>query len=92
LAAARASRYDEQPRRSGRAAEVRAGDLLLVDEVRSGRGYQSHFGNRLQFGLDRHGHVDRIEVRWPTGGTDMLESIRADQLFTITEGGLLGDR
>ena len=39
--------------RDGVGARVRvvAGELAQVDEVHSGRGYQSHFGSRLHFGL-----------------------------------------
>ena len=39
--------------RDGIGAHVKltAGDLALLDEVHSGRGYQSHYGMRLHFGL-----------------------------------------
>jgi hypothetical protein len=67
---------------------VKAGDLTLLDEVHSGRGYQSHFGMRLHFGLGNRNKVDRIEVRWIGGETDVFENIAADQLITITEGSL----
>jgi hypothetical protein len=65
---------------------VQAGDLMLVDEVHSGRGYQSHWGSRLHFGLGPHEQVERIEVRWIGGGTDVIENVPANQLLTITEG------
>ena len=35
----------------GAQARVIAGDLTMVDEVHSGRGYQSHYGLKLHFGL-----------------------------------------
>ena len=62
-----------------------AGDLIQVDEVHSGRGYQSHFGTRLHFGLGTHDRVDRVEVRWIGGGTDVVENVGVDQLVVITE-------
>jgi len=65
---------------------VRAGDLVQLDEVHSGRGYQSHWGTRLHFGLGRRDRVDRIEVRWLGGGTDVLTNVEVDQLLTIAEG------
>ncbi|MGQ9575288.1 MAG: CRTAC1 family protein [Thermoguttaceae bacterium] len=71
----------------GARVKVVAGDLVQIDEVHSGRGYQSHFGSRLHFGLANRGRVDRIEVRWLGGGVDILENIPADQLLTIREGG-----
>jgi hypothetical protein len=74
--------------RDGVGARVRvvAGDLTQVDEVHSGRGYQSYWGSRLQFGLGKRNHVDRIEVRWIGGGTETIENVGVDQLVTITEG------
>jgi len=69
----------------GANVKVVAGDLTRVDEVHSGRGYQSHYGSRLHIGLGAHDHVDRIEVRWIGGSTDVFEDIEVDQLLTITE-------
>ena len=70
----------------GARVKVVAGDLTQIDEVHSGRGYQSHYGMRLHFGLGKRNLVDRIEVRWIGGGTDVLENIAADKLVTIVEG------
>ena len=69
----------------GAHVKVTAGDLAQLDEVHSGRGYQSHHGTRLHFGLGKRDHVDRIEVRWIGGGTDVVEDIGVDQLLTIVE-------
>jgi hypothetical protein len=55
-------------------------------EVHSGRGYQSHWGSRLQFGLGPRSCVDRVEVRWIGGGVDVMERPSVDRLLTITEG------
>jgi hypothetical protein len=70
----------------GAHVKVVAGDLTLVDEVHSGRGYLSHYGTRLHFGLGKRDHVDRIEVRWIGGGVDALHDVAVDQLLPITEG------
>ena len=74
--------------RDGVGARVRvvAGDLVQIDEVHSGRGYQSHWGSRLHFGLGSRDRIDRVEVRWIGGGTDVIHDVKADQLLTITEG------
>jgi hypothetical protein len=69
----------------GARIKVVAGDLVLVNEVHSGRSYQSHYGDRIHFGLGRHGRVDRIEVKWIGGGVDVLTNVPADQFLTITE-------
>ncbi len=75
--------------RNGVGAQVKviSGDLTQVDEVHSGRSYQSHFGMRLHFGLGKRDRVDRVEVRWIGGGVDIVENVTVDQQIVITEGG-----
>ena len=70
----------------GARVTVVAGDLTQVDEVHSGRGYQSHYGTRLHFGLGDHDRIDRIEVRWLGGGVDVLADPATDRALTIVEG------
>jgi len=65
---------------------VKAGNLTLLDEVHSGRGYQSHYGTRLHFGLGNHEKVDRLEVRWIGAPPDVFENIKPNQHLTLTEG------
>ncbi len=74
--------------RAGVGARVRVvtGDLTQVAEVLAGRGYQSHFGSRLQFGLGKRAKVDRVVVRWPTGKVEAFVDIVADQCVTLVEG------
>lgn len=69
----------------GARIKVVAGDLTLVDEVHSGRGYQSHYGKDPHFGLGARTSVDRIEVRWVGGGTNVIANIAVDRVVTITE-------
>jgi len=70
----------------GAHVKVIAGDLTLIDEVHSGRGYQSHYGSRLYFGLGDRERVDRIEVRWIGGQVDVFENIAVDKIVTLIEG------
>jgi len=69
----------------GAQVTVVAGDLEQVAEVHSGRGYQSHFGSCLHFGLGKRDHVDRIEVRWIGGETEVVQDVDAGQVLTIVE-------
>ena len=71
----------------GAHVKVVAGDLTLIDEVHSGRGYQSHYGSRLHFGLGNRKQIDRIEVHWIGGGIDIFKNVAVDQLITLNEGG-----
>jgi len=79
--------YGVHANRDGVGARVKvvAGDLVQIDEVHSGRSYQSHYGTRLQFGLGQRERVDRIEVRWLGGAVDAVENLAADRLVTIVE-------
>ena len=70
----------------GARVTVVSGDLTQVAEVHSGRGYQSHFGSRLHFGLGKRNVVDRIEIRWLGGGSDVVEHVQVDRLYRILEG------
>jgi enediyne biosynthesis protein E4 len=70
----------------GARVQVVAGNLVQVDEVHSGRGYQSDYGRCLHFGLGDHDHVDRVEVSWIGGGTDTIENVPADRRVMIAEG------
>lgn len=74
--------------RDGVGAHVRvvAGELVQIDEVHSGRGYQSHFGTRLHFGLGQREKIDRVEVRWIGGGEDAFDSVEVDRIVTLREG------
>ncbi len=69
----------------GARVTVVAGDRKLVDEVHSGRSYQSHFGSRLHFGLANRDRFDRIEVHWIGGGHDVFEGGAADRLVVLTQ-------
>jgi len=77
-----------QSNRDGIGAKVKvvSGDLALVDQVHSGRGYQSDYGRRLHFGLGKRVKVDRIEVQWPSGRTEVIKEPAVDRLVTIKEG------
>jgi enediyne biosynthesis protein E4 len=62
-----------------------AGDLTLYDEVRSGRGYQSHWGNRLHFGLGSNSKIDEIEVSWPDGTRQVIAGPSVNQRLKIVQ-------
>ena len=58
---------------------------LAIDEVRSGRGYQSDFGRHLHFGLGTRTQVEQVEVRWPSGIKQIVKAPPVDRLLTIPE-------
>jgi hypothetical protein len=54
--------------------------------VDGGMGFASQNDRRLHVGLGRAGRVDRVTIRWPSGGQSVLTSPAVDRLHLITEG------
>jgi hypothetical protein len=69
----------------GARVKVAAGKLVQIDEVRSGRGYQSHYGSRLQFGLGSEERVELLEIRWPSGAVTTRKGVATNQRLIIVE-------
>jgi hypothetical protein len=69
----------------GARVTVVRGDLELIDEVHSGRGYQSQWGNRLHFGLGSHPRIDEVRVEWLGSGMTKLTNVATNQLLTIVQ-------
>ncbi len=81
--------------RDGIGAEIKAisGALTQYDTVRSGGSYLSSSDLRAHFGLGPATKVDRLEVRWPSGQTDVIRDSPADRILTVREGqGLVESR
>ena len=64
---------------------VRAGDLVMTEEVRSGSGYLSQNDLRVHFGLGERIVVDEICIRWPSGIAQRIGPVSADQFLVATE-------
>jgi hypothetical protein len=71
----------------GARVTVVAGNTRQTAEVHAGRGYQSHWGTRLHFGLGKTDRVDQIEVRWPGGVRETFKEAAVDQRVILKEGG-----
>jgi hypothetical protein len=72
----------------GAVARVTAGGRTQVDEVRSGRGYQSAEDLRLHFGLGAAPVIERLEVRWPSGTTNVWTNLTANRVIQLREDGV----
>jgi len=70
----------------GAKVTVAAGGLTEYDEVRSGGSYLSSSDLRLHVGLGEARKIDRLEVRWPSGQTDLMTNLPADRIFVVKEG------
>jgi hypothetical protein len=65
---------------------ITAGRRTQVREIRSGSGYLSQNDVRAHVGLGRATLADRVEVRWPSGRTDVVTRLRANQAVALREG------
>ena len=70
----------------GARVKVTAGGHEYIDEVHSGRSYQSHYGMQLHFGLGKKDQVERVEVHWIGGGDDVVQNLPVDRRITIRQG------
>lgn len=71
---------------------VHADSQTFLRELSGGNGYASQSTYRLHFGLGGATRVDRVEIRWPNGGTETLAGsedrppIPIDRITRIVEG------
>jgi hypothetical protein len=73
--------------RDGVGAEVRvsAGGREQVRARAGGTSYASASDPRLLFGLGAAARVERLEVRWPRGGTTVMTELSADRYVAVRE-------
>ncbi len=76
----------------GARVKVVAGDMTLVDEVRSGDSYLSQSDMRLHFGLEKRTKITSVEVKWPNGTVDTVLNPGVNKILTIKEGKGLVDQ
>ncbi len=69
----------------GARVRVTAGALIQTAEVRSGGSYLSQSDLRLHFGLGRASKVDKVEIAWPGGRTQIETGLPVDRITAIRE-------
>jgi len=70
----------------GARVEIDVDSATQVDEVRSGGSYLSHNDMRIHFGLGQALGVDEVRIRWPSGKTEVLTDVDANQFVSVREG------
>jgi len=70
----------------GARIKVIAGGMTQTDEIHSGGSYLSQNDLRLHFGLGAATRIDRVEIFWPSGKTDSLTNLAADEFYSVLEG------
>ena len=77
-----------QSNRDGIGAEVKivSGNLTQYDWVRSGSSYLSSSDMRVHCGLGQWATIERMELRWPSGQTDIISKPPVDSVLVVQEG------
>jgi hypothetical protein len=65
------------------------GKLQQLSEIRSGGSYLSQNDLRLHFGLGDAGRIDKVEVLWPNGKSQVFQNVAADCFYHLKQGGVL---
>jgi len=73
----------------GTKVKITTANGVQYNEATTAVGYNSSSDKRVYFGLGNATVVDRIELAWPTGVKQVLNSVAADQVLTIIESGHL---
>jgi hypothetical protein len=55
-------------------------------DVLAGGSFASSSDPRPHFGLGKATHIDKIEIRWPSGRVEMLPPPKLDAIYTVQEG------
>ena len=56
-----------------------------VQEVSGGSGFAAQNDRRLHFGLGKNPHIEKAEIRWPSGKTQVIDNPAPQQLHKIKE-------
>ena len=70
----------------GARVKVIAGGMNQTDEIHSGGSYLSQNDLRLHFGLGSATVAESVEIRWPSGATETLKNLAADNFYSVLEG------
>lgn len=56
-----------------------------IQEVSGGSGFCAQNQRRLHFGLGKAAHIDRVEILWPSGAKQVINSPEVDRIHKVKE-------
>jgi hypothetical protein len=65
---------------------LRTGQQRQIRYVQAGTSYLSQNDLRAHFGLGKSAQSERLEILWPGGMTEVVESLPANHIITVREG------
>ncbi len=69
----------------GSRVKLTSGGKVQTAQKKSTTGYLSQNDPRMHFGLAKNEMAERIEIKWPSGKTQVLENVKANQILTVKE-------
>jgi enediyne biosynthesis protein E4 len=69
----------------GARIRLTTGSRTQIRDIKAGSSYLSQSELRVHVGLGGAAYADRIEIVWPSGRTDTISRIAANQIITIEE-------
>jgi hypothetical protein len=71
----------------GARATLRSGDSIAIREVKSGLSYLSQGSLELHFGLGETASADALEIRWPSGAREVIETPPSGRILILEDAG-----
>ena len=75
----------------GAVARIRNADNVMTRQVHAASGYLSHSSKVLHFGLGQQASVQQVEILWPSGVRQTLESPEINRLHSVIEDDVMED-
>ncbi len=69
----------------GARVKITSGGATQTVQKKGPTGYLSQNDHRLHFGLAKNDLIEKIEIRWPSGKTQIIENTKANQVLKVTE-------
>ena len=70
----------------GARVKITAGGVTQLREVKAGSSYLGEGELRIHAGVGHASRLDRVDVRWPAGTTEVFRNLAINERVTITEG------
>ena len=70
----------------GASIKLTTGNVVQTEEIRSGTSYLSQNDLRVHFGLGKAVKADSIQIRWPSGKTEIIKDVAVDKFYSILQG------
>ena len=69
----------------GARVKLTSGGKVQTAQKKSTTGYLSQNDPRMHFGLAKSNKVEKIEIKWPSGKSQLLENLKVNQILTVKE-------